>query len=314
MTPKKLIIDTDPGIDDAMAILFALTDPACHVLGLTTIFGNVTTAQATRNALRLGELARNPVPVAHGADAPLAIAAKDPAHFVHGDEGFGDIPAEPPARSADPRSAAEFLIETCKADPGEVTICAVGPLTNLALALRKDPQLTDYVSEIVVMGGSVRQTGNVSPYAEANIWNDPHAAAEVFAADWPVRMVGLDVTQAVRCTRDDFAALASAAPVIGGFLNRAADFYFRFHVAQRGFDGCYMHDPTAIIAITDPELFTLEHAPVRVPTEGAEIGRTVADPDAQTRPVGLATGVRSEAVRQRFLDAIAAADDRAGLA
>ncbi len=304
----KIIIDTDPGIDDAMAIHFALAEPSIELVGLTSIYGNVTTSQATRNALRLVEMGCQRVPVAEGAYAPLAIEAKPPAHFVHGPEGFGEIPAETPRGIPDKRAAARFLAETCAASPGEIVICAVGPLTNLAVALRDHPEITRTVKEVVIMGGSVRAPGNVSRTAEANIWNDPHAADAVLSADWPVRMIGLDVTQPVRCSRADFAELAEAAPVIGGFLNRAADFYFHFHVQQRGFDGCYMHDPTAVIAITNPELFTFEDAPVRVPVEGEDIGRTVADPSRGTRPVGLGMGVDAQAVRERFLGVIREAD------
>lgn len=303
---RKVIIDTDPGIDDAMAILFAMADPGIELLGLTTIFGNVHTAQATRNALRLVELMGHHVPVAHGAEAPLRMPQHPPADFVHGPEGFGDIPAEDPAGTPDPRGAARFLAETCAADPGEVTICAVGPLTNLAHALRDHPEIVETVREVVVMGGSIEAGGNVTPHAEANIWNDPHAAAEVFAARWPMRLVGLDVTQIVRCTRADFAALAEAAPVAGGFLNRAADFYFRFHVAQRGFDGCYMHDPTAVIAVTDPGLFDWRETALSVPLEGGEIARTV--PGGDGPPVACAMGVDAHAVRGRFLATMRGAD------
>lgn len=304
---KKIIIDTDPGIDDAMAILFAIADPGIELLGLTTIFGNVHTWQATRNALRLAELMGHEVPVGHGAEVPLVQPQHPPAHFVHGPEGFGDIPAETPAGKPDPRSAARLLAETCAAHPGEVTICAVGPLTNLAHALRDHPEIAETVGEVVVMGGSIEAGGNVSEWAEANIWNDPHAADVVFAAPWPLRMVGLDVTQIVRCSRADFAMLAEKAPRAGGFLARATDFYFRFHVAQRGFDGCFMHDPTAVIAITNPQLFGWREAPVRVPVEGVEAGRTVADTALPRRAAGLAMEVDAAAVRARFLATIAAA-------
>ena len=180
---QKIIIDTDPGIDDAMAIHQAFADPRLEVLGLTTIFGNVATPMATRNALRLVEMAAYPAVVAHGAEAPLVREVAPPADFVHGAEGFGTVPPAEPQGRADARSAAVFIAETAAAHPGEVIICAVGPLTNLALALTHDPDLVRNVHSVVVMGGSIAWHGNVSDCAEANIWGDPDAADAVFAAD-----------------------------------------------------------------------------------------------------------------------------------
>ncbi len=178
---QKLIIDTDPGIDDAMAIHLAFADSRIDVIGMTTIFGNVTSAQATRNALYLAEMAHYDLPVAKGAAFPRHRAGAPPADFVHGGEGFGDLPAMQPAGKPDNHDAARFLCESCAAHPGEVIICAVGPLTNLAAALDHDPSIKQTVKRVVVMGGSAARHGNVSDCAEANIWNDPDAADAVFA-------------------------------------------------------------------------------------------------------------------------------------
>ena len=160
------------------------------------------------------------------------------------------------------------------------------------------------------MGGSAARHGNVTACAEANIWNDPHAADRVFAADWHVTMVGLDVTEKTQCTPADFAAIAAAAPRIGGFLESAAGFYFDFHEAKLGRRICFMHDPSAVIAITDPDLFGFESAPITVTCEGDEIGRTVPEGDGR-REVAIAMEVDSQAVRRRFLDTVMAADERA---
>jgi len=181
-------------------------------------------------------------------------------------------------------------------------------LTNIALALRLDPGITAKVRDVVIMGGAVETPGNVTQWAEANIWNDPHAAAEVFAADWPMMMIGLDVTQASRCSPDDFAALAAQAPDIGGFLNDAVQFYFAFHRQKGITDGCFMHDPSAILAITDPDIFEYRETPVHVVTEGEEIARTIAAPDAGAHPVRIAIKVQPGAVRQHFLTITGQAD------
>ena len=305
---QKILIDTDPGIDDAMAIHLAFAHPGLEVVGLTAVFGNVHVDKATRNALRLVEMAGAACPVAEGATAPLVQPLQPPAYFVHGPEGFGDIPSETPASAPDARDAARFIVDTVNAHPGEVTLCPVGPLTNIALALRLDPSITDKVRRVVIMGGAVACRGNVTPHAEANIWNDPHAAAEVFAADWPMSLVGLDVTEQSRCTPEDFAELARQSPLIGGFLNRAVPFYFEWHRKKNVFDGCFLHDPSAVLACADPDLFTTRDVPIRVIVEGEEIGRTAHDADCGHRPVQVCVGVDSDRVRESFLAHLASAD------
>ena len=304
----RILIDTDPGIDDAMAIHLAFAHPQLEVIGLTSVFGNVHVPVATRNALRLVEMARASCPVAEGAAVPLVQPLRPPGYVVHGDDGFGTVPAAEPVGRADDRDAAQFIVDTVNAFPGKVTLCPIGPLTNIALALRLDPSIAGRVRSVTVMGGAVERAGNVTRWAEANIWNDPHAAAEVLAADWPVTLVGLDVTELVRCTPGDFAMLSGEAPVIGGFLNEAVQFYFGWHRGKDGFAGCFMHDPTAVLAVVEPGLFDIRDVPVRVEVEGEEVGRTVADPQAGTRPVSVCLGVDAEAVRDRFLTVTAQAD------
>lgn len=306
----KLIIDTDPGIDDAMAIQMALAHPAIEVVGLTSVFGNVHVDKATRNALALAQLAGADVPVAEGAAVPLVQPLHPPAYFVHGPEGFGNLPAFTPAASPDPRPAAQFIVDTINAAPGEITLCPVGPLTNIALALRLDPGITSKVREVVIMGGAVEAKGNVTEFAEANIWNDPHAAAEVLTTDWPMTLIGLDVTEKARCTPEDFAALAAASPLIGGFLNGAVQFYFDWHRQKDVLDGCFLHDPSAVLACVEPQHFTFRDGPLRVVAAGEQIGRTIHDPAAPTRPVRQAVDVDAIAVAARFLEVTANSDQR----
>ena len=304
----KILIDTDPGIDDAMAIHLAFAHPEIELVGLTSVFGNVHVEKATRNALRLVEQTGADCPVAAGAGAPLVQPLQPPAYFVHGPEGFGDVPAQEPAQSPDPRTAAQFIVDTINAHPGEITLCPVGPLTNIAHALRLDPTITESVHRVVIMGGAVDCRGNVTKWAEANIWNDPHAADEVFAADWPMLLIGLDVTEKSRCTPQDFADLAQSAPEIGGFLNDAVGFYFEWHRQKNVFDGCFLHDPSAVLACVDPGLFTTKQIAMRVITEGEQIGRTISAPDSGRRPIAAAIDVDSERVQKLFLAHLGAAD------
>ena len=301
---QKVIIDTDPGIDDAMAVLFACLCPDVDLVGLTSIFGNVTTDIATRNAQALAEMARCDVPVARGADAPIQQAAKPVAWDVHGRQGFGDVVAITPAGKPVDETAAEFICRVVSENPGEIVLCPVGPLTNLARALQLDPSIAEKVKSVTVMGGSLDAGGNITETSEANIWQDPHAADLVFAAGWDVTMVGLDVTHQIKCTPEDFAGLAGSAPVLGGFLNQAAQYYFEFHRRVDGFNGCYMHDPSAVISIVRPNLFAVERDPLRVIVEGEEVGRTVRDADSDRPATSVCKQIDVDAVRSVFLETI----------
>lgn len=301
---RKIIIDTDPGVDDAMAILYALSDPALDLVALTTIFGNVPVERATQNALALCELAGREVPVSEGAALPLVQEPHPYALNVHGDEGFGHARLPRPKARATGIDAAEWIIDAVKEAPGEIALIPVGPLTNLANALKRAPDIVHLVPEVIVMGGAVRVTGNVNEHAEANIWQDPHAAEIVLAADWPVRLVGLDVTEQVVCTPADFDRIAAAKPVIGGFLKQATDFYIDFHRESEGLDGCHMHDPSAVIAAAHPEFLPTEELAIEVTTEGEAAGATRAIDKPHAKTTHVCTGVKIEAIRQRFLDVI----------
>ena len=301
---EKVIIDTDPGVDDAMAVLYACLSPRIELMGLTSIFGNVTTEIATRNALALLELAKADIPVAPGADKPIVQDQREPAWEVHGRDGFGDVPAITPERAPVGETAAEFICRSVNENPGEVVLCPVGPLTNVALALKHDPSIASKVKGVTIMGGSIDDGGNVTPHAEANIWQDPHAAEIVFEADWPVTMVGLDVTHRVVCTPEDFAGLVESAPILGGFLNQAAQFYFEFHRKVDGIYGCHMHDPTAVISIIHPEFFEIDAHGIEVIVEGEEIGRTIRSKSPTRRNASVLRGVEVEKVREEFLSMI----------
>lgn len=301
----KLIIDTDPGVDDAMAIFYAAAAPEIELLGLTTIFGNVTVETATRNALRLVEKARLSVPVAEGAKTPLELPPFKPSAHVHGAEGFGDIPAEAPAGETIAATASDFLIRMAHEHKGELVICPIGPLTNVALAIQKDPEFIQNVKRIVLMGGSYKEGGNITPHAEANIYHDPHAAEVVFASGARVEMVGLDVTHRILCRPEDFAEMAKAAPDLGGMLQDMSHFYLAFYEAVGKHDGCSLHDPAAVIACTHPELFGVESVQIRVETEGATAGATVAAGDGR-KETAVLMSVQSAAVKELFMERIRA--------
>lgn len=273
---KKIIIDTDPGVDDAMAILFALQSPELEVVGLTTVFGNVYTDLATQNALRLLEFAGRPdLPVAHGADLPLITPLEYVADFVHGVDGLGNTYPPPAQRRAIDRPAAQFIVETVMAQPGEITLVPVGPLTNIALALALEPRLAANVAEVVLMGGAATVNGNVTPAAEANIIHDPHAADVVFRAGWPLTMVGLDVTMKTIMTGDYLASLQSSRT--GRFIYEISRFYQDFHTQSYSLEGIHTHDPSAIAYVIEPALFKVERGPIRVVTEGIALGQTLLD-------------------------------------
>ena len=304
MNKQKIIIDTDPGIDDAMAVFFAGLSEKLDLVAMTSVFGNVTLDIATRNAMVLAEILNQNVPVSEGFSKPLVQRPNPVSDYVHGKEGFGDIPARLPKAKPTRMPADKYICDLINANIGEIILCPVGPLTNIAMALRHDPTITTKVKSIVIMGGGVFSGGNVTEFAEANIWNDPHAADEVFAADWEVTVIGLDVTQKVVCARSDFSKLANKAPVIGGFLAQATDFYIKFYQEAVGINGCQMHDPITVIATIYPDLFTYEYHPIEVCLEPSRIGETMISKDKTRRFAKVAVDVDIDAVKKIFFDTI----------
>ncbi|TDO98799.1 nucleoside hydrolase [Marinomonas balearica] len=293
---RKIIIDTDPGIDDAMAIFFAFQAQELDVLGLTTVFGNVPVTLATENALRLAEIAGVDVPVAEGVAVPSVIAPRPHPDFVHGTDGFGNINWPSPKGKAIEQSAAEFIVEQVRQFPGEVTIVALAPLGNLAKALELDPEIANLVDEVVLMGGAAHEFGNVSPVAEANIINDPHAADKVFTAPWQVTMIGLDVTHQVVLGNAILGRIKEEKPDQGGFLYDCAQHYIKFYSDRFPIEGCYFHDASTIAYLMDPSIFTVERGPIRVACEGIALGQTIFAPEGLSYPEPHWDGVPSTQV------------------
>ncbi|WP_438967925.1 nucleoside hydrolase [Planktomarina temperata] len=301
----KLIIDTDPGIDDAMAILYAIAAPEIDLLGLTTVFGNVTTPKATRNALYLLEQAGIEIPVAEGLHRPRIGPPFPPTSAVHGAEGFGTLAVPTPQRRALVETAPEYLVRMARAHQGELLLCPIGPLTNIAAAMELDPSFCSNLKGMVVMGGSLRAGGNITPAAEANFYHDPHAADFVLRHGCNITLVGLDVTNRVICPRSFFARLASESPKMGGLLHDMAEFYIDFYETVGKFAGCGMHDPSALVACIAPELFTTEPHALRVTLSGDRSGEMIAVANSTAQAVNVCTDVQAEAVKQNFFKNVA---------
>ncbi|MBW4439439.1 MAG: nucleoside hydrolase [Pleurocapsa minor GSE-CHR-MK-17-07R] len=301
---RKIIIDTDPGIDDALAIFYALAAPELEILGLTTVFGNGSTQMSTANALHLLEIAgRTDIPVAHGAERPMGMAFQGGAPQVHGADAQGNLFLPAPAGKPVSMHAAQFIIDQVMAAPGEITLVPLAPLTNIALAFLLKPDLPQYIREIVLMGGAAFVPGNITPAAEANIWNDPEAADIVFGADCNIVMIGLDVTEHLFLPGSRLEQFASLGNPRADHLARILPCYRDFHVRQLGLDGIHVHDSSTISYLLRPDLFTLEGHPVRVELTGLGRGKTwpaVGRSDVESawagrRPIQIAVKVDADA-------------------
>lgn len=285
----KVIFDTDPGVDDAMALLFLHRHPEIDLLGITTVFGNASVDTTTRNALFLKREWKIDAPVARGANEtfdPGRAADEEWPTFVHGEDGLGNIDVpEVIDMPVDPRPAYQFIIDTVRAHPGEVRLVAVGRMTNLALALRHDPEIAGLVKDVVIMGGNFRVPGNVTPVAEANIYGDPEAADAVMTAPWKVVVIGLDVTGVTTMSRKYLADMATEGGEHVELLNRISQFYIDFY-AHMVDDGMLVHDSCACVYIVAPELFTTQRGPIRVVCGGIADGQTIQKPDGFFFPPG----------------------------
>jgi purine nucleosidase len=274
--PKRVIIDTDPGTDDAMAIILALNSPELKVEALTVVPGNVDAQQGLENALKLVSLAgRCDVTVVGGAQRPLNQRLIT-AQFWHGKNGLANVELPATKCKADPRFAPDFIIEMVHKYPHEITLIPVGPLTNIALAVSKDPSIAALVKDIVIMGGSITG-GNVNGAAEANIYNDPEAAQIVFNAGWIVTMVGSDVGERTLITRKYLTQLQATHGPQNDFIAQIAEFYLN-RSEKSGYSGAAMYDPLAVGLAVDPTLGTLKEMHVDVETKGEFTrGETVAN-------------------------------------
>jgi purine nucleosidase len=275
---RKIIIDTDPGQDDAVAILAALASPDdFDVLGICSVAGNVPLYHTTRNALRLVELASVDVPVYEGCSRPM-IKDLVTAEYVHGPTGLDGAGLGEPTTSVAEMHAVEFMIKTLRAaEPNSITLCTLGPLTNIAMVLIQAPEVAEAVEGIVAMGGGFFEGGNVTPAAEFNLYVDPHAADVVFRSGLPITLMPLDVTHQAITTGPRVAAFGDLDTAAGRSVAGMLSFSERFDVEKYGSEGGVLHDPTVIAYLLEPELFTGRHCHVEIVREGPAAGMTMVD-------------------------------------
>ncbi|MGB3408637.1 MAG: nucleoside hydrolase [Jannaschia sp.] len=275
---QKIIIDTDPGQDDAVAILLALASPELEVLGLTAVAGNVPLDLTARNARIVCELAgRTDIPVYAGCDRPIARDLVTAEH-VHGKTGLDGADLPDPTMPLAQGHGVDFIVETLRSEaPGTVTLCPLGPLTNIATALRRAPDIATRIARIVLMGGAYFEVGNITPAAEFNIYVDPEAAKIVFASGVPLTVLPLDATHKVLTTRarnDAFRAAGPVGEVVAGWTG----FFERFDKEKYGSEGAPLHDPCVIAWLLAPDLFTGRHINVEIEVDSPLTrGMTVAD-------------------------------------
>ena len=275
----KIIIDTDPGQDDAAAIMLALGSPELEILGLSIVAGNVPLDLTTRNALMICELSgRLDVKVFAGAKGPL-IGPQVTAEHAHGKSGLDGPDIFKPSITLQPSYASDFLVETIlKEDEKTVTLCPIGPLTNIALALKLEPKIAPRIKQIVLMGGGYFAQGNITPSAEFNIFADPEAAKIVFNCGAPIIMMPLDVTHQILTTKARVEKIQAVGNTASLSLAKMLGFYSRYNSKKYGNDGAPLHDPTTIAWLLKPELFNGKHCNVEIETESKITrGATVID-------------------------------------
>jgi purine nucleosidase len=306
--PKKILFDTDPGIDDACAILLALASPEVSLEGLSVVHGNCSLEQGTINALSVLELANaSHIPVAEGCDLPL-VQPSLLAPETHGDTGLGYAKLPSPRAKPITQHGVDFLIETILASPGEITLVAIAPLTNVALAIRKEPRIADALKELIIMGGALRHEGNTTALAEFNTYVDPHAAQIVYQAGIPTTLVPLDVTYQCILTPQDVRRLQNTDSPITQFVAESTRFYMEFHDEYQKIEGCVINDPLALALTFMPELCTYQELPVEVDLSGGiSLGKTVADfYNYNKKPANMkvALGVRARDFIDLFVERI----------
>ena len=296
--PQPVVIDSDPGIDDSLALLLALASPELDVRGISISYGNTLVENAMRNAVEIIRRAGRRLPLAVGARRPLKRALAV-ALETHGVSGVGDAPVPPAGVVFDFMKPLERLLAD---QPEPVTLVTLGPVTSLAVALKRAPDVVrEKVSRHVAMIGNLEARGNTTPYSEFNAWCDPEALAQVVAAELPTDLVTLDVTREVVMSGAEVGALAQVKDPKAEWLSGALSFYHRFHQQYEGLDGCVVNDVLVIAALIDPSVLAFQPSRLTVSLEdGDERGRTVVDPEGWR--VRVATTVRAEAVRRMLFE------------
>ena len=304
--PKRILIDADPGIDDACAILLALASPEISLEGISIVHGNCSLDQGTINGLSVLELGNaSHVPLAKGCESPL-VQPSLLAPETHGNTGLGYAQLSEPRAKPIVQHGCDFLIENILASPGEITLVAIGPLTNVALAIRQEPRIVDAIKELIIMGGAIRHEGNTTALAEFNTFVDPHAAHIVFHAGIPTTLVPLDVTYQCILTTQDVERLQTLDSPITTFIRDATNFYMEYHDDYQGIEGCVINDPLALALTFAPELCDYQELPVDVDISGGiSMGKTLADfYNYEKKPANMkvALGVRPREFIDLFVE------------
>ncbi|AEH38189.1 nucleoside hydrolase [Halopiger xanaduensis] len=315
MTTRPVVIDTDPGCDDAVALLLALENPALEVVGLTTVHGNAPVADTTRNARAILEsVDRTGVPIAAGADRPLNVLLET-AEEIHGEGGIrGELPEPTPATQPADVHAARFIVEQARAHDGDLALAAIGPLTNVALAHALEPELPDLLDELIVMGGAAFAQGNATPLAEANFHSDPHAARRV-VRDCEPTLVGLDVTTQATVPPARLESLSEDEgrdrdDALAHSIREWLTYYDAARLERYGIESAALHDALAVAGLVDGNVLETESYPLEVGTDGdLARGALVADRNGVTgdEPNG---DVALEADYERFRELVAGSLDR----
>ena len=310
--PHKIVLDCDPGHDDVVAMALAVGNPEIELLALTTVAGNQTLEKVTHNALSAARVfGMRDVPVAAGCARPMVREAQVAAD-VHGESGLDGAELPEPVHTLDGRHAVDLIIDTVLAEePGTVTLVATGALTNLAMAVRKEPSLAQRVEQVVLMGGGYH-VGNRTPVAEFNVWIDPESAHVVFNEAWPLLMVGLDLTHQALATEEVLGRIAALGTRPAGFVGDLLRFFADTYREGQGFDAPPVHDPCAVAYLIDPAVMTTRRAPLDVELTGTlTAGMTVADLRGSA-PDDCTTSVAVDLDHARFWGLVVDALERIG--
>ncbi|SDM54734.1 purine nucleosidase [Fictibacillus solisalsi] len=302
---KLTILDVDTGIDDALAIAYAVNSPELNILGITTGFGNVSAEEATRNTFQVLQLlGRNDIPVIKGADQPFRReTTRHRAYDVHGKDGLGNIGLPDPAAIVPDTHASDYIISMVKKYPNEVTLVTVGTQTNMALAIEKDPSIITMVKEVIIMGGAVTVPGNVTSYAEANFYADAEAADYVLRSGLPITLVGLDITMQTLLKRESLEDWRGRGIEIGTAFANMCSFYMDFYEQNNPhLGGCALHDPLAVAVAVEPSFIKTKTMQVDVSTNKQNLGQSIGKDSQQGIKVGLE--VDKEAFTSHFLERI----------
>jgi purine nucleosidase len=303
---KRILIDTDPGIDDSLAILLALASPELSLEGLSVVHGNTFTERGTINALSVLELAKSShIPVYKGCELPL-VQPSLLATETHGKQGIGYAKLSAPQTRPQVQKGSDFLIEKIMSAPGEFTLVCIGPLTNVAMAIRQEPHIVENVKEVFIMGGAIRHEGNTTPLAEFNTYVDPHAAHIVFHSGMPITLTPLDVTYQCIFSKDDLNRLLKIDSPITKFIADATRFYMEFHDEYQKIEGCVINDPMTLALTFMPGICDYQKLYVDVDLSGGiSMGNTFADFYHMTKKpanMKVALAVRGRDFMELFLE------------